>query len=152
FTLVSPTVTVNQNSAAFTRAKFAAFGPGGGADEAGQTATYTLANTNTALFIAQPAIAPNGTLTFTPAPGASGTATLIVNVTDSGTPNATSPPQFLTITVNAAPPVVAPPIITPPVTVSAAGQYIAIGSDAGVMARVRVLDAHTNQLVRELFP
>ena len=50
-----------------------------------QTVTFQVTNnTNTALFSAQPAIAPNGTLTYTPAPNANGSATVTVRVIDNG--------------------------------------------------------------------
>ena len=46
-----------------------------------QTVTFQVTNnTNTALFSVQPAIAPNGTLTYTPAPNANGSATVTVRV------------------------------------------------------------------------
>ena len=76
--------------------------PGGGADEAGQSFSYTVANDNNALFAVQPAIAANGTLTYTLAPNAIGTATVTVSVTDSGgTANGgvdTTGPRTFTIT------------------------------------------------------
>ena len=50
-----------------------------------QTVTFQVTNnSNTALFSAQPAIAPNGTLTYTPAPNANGSATVTVRVIDNG--------------------------------------------------------------------
>jgi hypothetical protein len=45
---------------------------------------YIVSNDNAALFLVQPAVAADGTLTYTPAPGASGTATVTVYVRDSG--------------------------------------------------------------------
>ena len=44
----------------------------GPANEAGQTLTFIVSNNNNALFSAQPAIAANGTLTYTPAANATG--------------------------------------------------------------------------------
>ncbi|HEX8199475.1 MAG TPA: Ig-like domain-containing protein, partial [Isosphaeraceae bacterium] len=74
-----------------------------GAGEAGQTLTFLVTADNPALFATPPAITPDGTLTFTPAPGASGTATVTVRLRDNGgTANGgvdTSPPQTFTITV-----------------------------------------------------
>ena len=50
-----------------------------------QTVTFEVTNnSNTALFAVQPAIAPNGTLTYTPAPNANGSATVTVRVIDNG--------------------------------------------------------------------
>ena len=77
-----------------------------------QTVTFQVTNnTNTALFAAQPAIAPNGTLTYEPAPNANGSATVTVTLRDTGgTANGgvdTSASQTFTITVT---PVNDPPI------------------------------------------
>jgi hypothetical protein len=75
----------------------------GGSDESGQTVTFTVTNDNPGLFTVQPAVAPSGTLTYTPALLAIGTATVTVIAHDSGgTANGgvdTSPPQTFTITV-----------------------------------------------------
>jgi len=60
-------------------------GPGGGADEAGQTLTFVITNnTNSALFSAGPSVAANGTLTYTTAANAFGTATITLKITDNG--------------------------------------------------------------------
>ncbi|HOV50656.1 MAG TPA: Ig-like domain-containing protein, partial [Candidatus Cryosericum sp.] len=54
-------------------------------DEAGQTLTFIVTGTtNPALFSAGPAVASNGTLTYTPAPDANGTATVTVILQDNG--------------------------------------------------------------------
>ena len=53
------------------------FNPGGGADETGQSiAGFVVSNDNNALFAAQPDIAGDGTLTYTPAADANGVATV----------------------------------------------------------------------------
>ena len=70
-----------------------------------QTVTFEVTNnSNTALFSVQPAMAPNGTLTYTPAPNANGSATVTVRVIDNGgVANGgvdTSASQTFTITVN----------------------------------------------------
>ncbi|HOV50655.1 MAG TPA: Ig-like domain-containing protein, partial [Candidatus Cryosericum sp.] len=88
-------------------------------DEAGQTLTFTVTSTtNPALFRVAPAVAPDGTLTFTPAPDANGSATITVILQDNGgTANGgidTSVPQTFTISVtpvNDAPVVSAPPLV-----------------------------------------
>lgn len=83
---------------------WAAFAPGGGADEATQTAVaYTVSAVgNPALFSAAPSVAPNGTLSYTPN-GIAGTSSFTVTVRDSGgTANGgvdTSAPRVFTITV-----------------------------------------------------
>ena len=68
-----------------------AAGPGGPprssagpADEAGQALDFIVSNNNTALFSVQPAVAANGTLTYTPAANASGAATVTVQLHDNG--------------------------------------------------------------------
>ncbi len=94
--------TLAEDAGAQTLAGFTTVAPGGGADEAGQTFGYTVTNDNNALFAVQPTIAANGTLTYTVAPNAIGTATVTVFVTDSGgTANGgvdTTGPRTFTIT------------------------------------------------------
>jgi len=75
----------------------------GPTDEAGQTLSFTTTNDNNALFATQPSVAANGTLTYTAAPNAHGSATVTVTLKDNGG-NAnggvdTSAPQTFTITV-----------------------------------------------------
>jgi Domain of unknown function (DUF4347) len=87
-----------------TIANWATFNPGGGSDESGQTAIYqVVSNSNSAIFAVAPAIAPNGTLTYTPS-NIGGSATIGVLVKDNGgTANGgvdTSSIQTYTITVN----------------------------------------------------
>jgi large repetitive protein len=75
----------------------------GPADESSQNVTFVVTNSNPGLFAAQPAVAPNGTLTFTTTLLAIGSATVTVRAVDNGgTANGgsdTSPPQTFTITV-----------------------------------------------------
>jgi hypothetical protein len=75
----------------------------GPADESSQNVTFTVTNTNNSLFSVQPAVAPNGTLTYTPTLLAVGSATVTVRaVDDGGNANGgtdTSPPQTFTITI-----------------------------------------------------
>ena len=72
-------VVVLEDAGLQTRAGFGMFsGP-----EPGQMMSANLSNNNPALFSVQPA-APNGTLTFTPAANANGSATVKVIVQDSG--------------------------------------------------------------------
>lgn len=97
--------TVLQNAGAQTVANWATAISAGPADEVAQTLTFTATNTNNALFSAQPAIAANGTLTYTPAVNANGVATVSVTLKDNGgTANGgvdTSPAQTFNITVTA---------------------------------------------------
>jgi VCBS repeat-containing protein len=77
-------VTVAEDSGAYSAAWATALLPGP-ASEAGQTLTFVIdSNTNTALFSSGPTILPDGTLQFTPALNASGSATLVVRLTDDG--------------------------------------------------------------------
>jgi len=79
-----PNQAVNEDAGPQTVAGWASNISVGPANEAGQTATFVVTNTNNALFSAQPAVAPNGTLTFTPAANAFGSATVYVTINDSG--------------------------------------------------------------------
>jgi|GEM_PF-958927 len=76
----------------------------GPADESGQTVNFKVIDfTNPSLFSVGPLINSNGTLTFTPAPNASGTSTATIVLKDNGgTANGgvdTSPQQTFTITI-----------------------------------------------------
>jgi hypothetical protein len=53
-------------------------------DEARQLLDFRVTVDNPSLFVALPTIAADGTLTFTPAPAASGTATVNVQLHDNG--------------------------------------------------------------------
>ena len=75
-----------------------------GTAESGQTVAFTVTNNNNALFSQQPAIAPNGTLTFSPTANANGTATVTVQLQDNGGTTGGGVDTFtttFTITVNA---------------------------------------------------
>jgi VCBS repeat-containing protein len=73
-------------------------------DETSQVLNFLVSNTNSALFSAQPMIAASGSLSYTPAPNANGSATVTVRLHDNGgTAHGgvdTSPPQTFQITVN----------------------------------------------------
>jgi hypothetical protein len=128
----APTLTllgkqaVLEDSGAQSVAGFAVAHAGGGADESNQTFTYTVVSDHLELFEKAPAISPAGLLTYTPAPDAVGTATVTVQVTDSGG-NAeggdpTSEIQTFTITLN--------PVNDAP-SLSVAGDQI-VNEDTGV--------------------
>jgi hypothetical protein len=76
----------------------------GPASDAGQTVRFAVSTDNPGLFAAQPAIAADGTLTYTPAPDAYGVATVSVTARDDGgTANGgvdASAPASFTITVS----------------------------------------------------
>ncbi|KAB2933813.1 MAG: tandem-95 repeat protein [Candidatus Contendobacter sp.] len=102
-----PDQTVLENASAQTVSPWATALSAGPTDEAGQTPfTFNVTgNTNPGLFSAGPAISPTGVLTYTPAPGQSGVATVTVTLSDTGSntpPNVnTSAAQNFTITVTA---------------------------------------------------
>ena len=77
----------------------------GPANESSQTVSFIVTNDNNALFSTQPAVSSDGTLTYTSAANATGTANVEVAARDSGgTANGgdnTSDLQSFTITVNA---------------------------------------------------
>ena len=72
-------------------------------NESSQTVTFTVSADNTGLFAVQPAVAPSGKLTYTPAANSNGSATVTVTAhDDGGTANGgidTSPPQTFIVTV-----------------------------------------------------
>src|SRR5262249_36089314 len=78
----------------------------GPADESGQTVHFEVsANDNPALFSAGPGIAANGTLTYTPAANANGSATVVFVLKDDGGTagggSDTSAPVTVTFTITA---------------------------------------------------
>ncbi|MCB1601903.1 MAG: GDP-mannose 4,6-dehydratase, partial [Xanthomonadales bacterium] len=80
-----PDPTVLEDAGAQTVAGWATAISAGPADESGQTLTFNVTgNTNPALFAAGPAISPTGTLTFTPAADANGSATITLALMDNG--------------------------------------------------------------------
>ncbi|HEY2322159.1 MAG TPA: tandem-95 repeat protein [Thermoanaerobaculia bacterium] len=97
--------TVLEDSGAHAVAGWATAISPGPADESSQNVTFTVTNDNNALFSVQPAVAPDGTLTFTSAPDANGTATVTVTAHDDGGTanggNDTSAPQTFVINVTA---------------------------------------------------
>jgi len=110
--------TVNEDAPAQSVAWATAINDGD--PELTQTLTFNVSNDNNALFSAQPAINPAGTLTYTPAANAFGLATVSVTLqdnggTDNGGDNNAGPVTF-TITVN---PVNDPPTVTPPAAYAA---------------------------------
>src|SRR5207237_1302147 len=97
--------TVNEDAGAQTLANWATNISAGPPNESSQTVTFQVTgNTNLGLFSAGPAVSPTGTLTYTSAPDANGSATITIVLKDNGgTANGgmdTSAPQTFTITVN----------------------------------------------------
>ena len=98
--------TVLEDAGAQSVAAWATAISAGPPDEAGQTVSFNITgNTNPALFAAGPAVDSSGTLTFTPATDANGSADITLVAQDNGGTanggNDTSPPQTFTIDVTA---------------------------------------------------
>jgi hypothetical protein len=95
-------VTVLEDSAAYSQSGWAT-AISDGPNESGQALTFSVSNNNNALFAVQPAVAANGTLTFTLAGDAFGSATVTLTLQDDGgTANGgadTSAAQTFTINV-----------------------------------------------------
>ncbi len=91
----------DEDSGSQTVAGWAVNRSAGPADEVGQTLTFHVTTDNDALFSTPPAVAPDGTLTYTPAPDANGTATVAVQLTDSGGGANASAAQTFAIRVTA---------------------------------------------------
>ena len=102
-------LTVCGNGTLQTISNWASSISAGPANESGQKVQFAVTNSNNALFSIQPWVDASGTLTYIPAPGQSGTATVSVLLTDDGgTLNGginVSAVQTFAITVNALPPV-----------------------------------------------
>jgi uncharacterized protein (DUF2141 family) len=77
-------VTTPQNSASVTRPGWATSITTGTATESDQALDFLVSTDNPGLFSVAPAIAPDGTLSYTPAPGAIGSASVTVRLHDSG--------------------------------------------------------------------
>ncbi|MEY2591780.1 MAG: large repetitive protein [Acidimicrobiaceae bacterium] len=100
---VGPNQTVLEDVAAQTVNPWATAISPGPADESGQTVNFIVSNSNNALFSAQPTVAANGVLTYTPAANRFGSATVTIAIHDNGgTANGavdTSASQTFTITI-----------------------------------------------------
>ncbi len=77
-------VTAAEDAPAQTVENFVTGVSPGPADEAAQTVSFSVTTDRPELFSAGPAIAADGTLTFTPAANANGTAVLTITGTDTG--------------------------------------------------------------------
>jgi VCBS repeat-containing protein len=76
--------TLAEDSAAQSVVGWATTMSAGPANEASQVLGFVVMNDNEALFSVQPAISPDGTLTYTPAPNANGAANVTVVLKDDG--------------------------------------------------------------------
>src|SRR5207248_2545393 len=95
--------TVLEDAGAQTLTAWATAMSSGPADESSQALNFIVSNSNNALFSVQPAVAANGTLTYTPAANANGSATVTVQLHDDGGTASggvdTSAAQTFTITI-----------------------------------------------------
>ena len=82
----------------------------GPSNESGQEVSFVVSSDNAGLFSAQPTVSPNGTLSFTPAPNATGTASVGVQARDDGAGTDTSARRTFSITIT---PVNDPPAANP---------------------------------------
>lgn len=76
--------SVNENSGPQTVSNWATNISTGPADESGQTVVFPIGYSNPSLFAVAPAVSPSGTLTYTPAAGASGTSSITLVIQDNG--------------------------------------------------------------------
>lgn len=131
-----PDVTASINSSATSLPGWAT-DIGDGDPEIAQTLTFNVSNNNAALFSVQPAVSSTGTLSFTPAPGALGVATVTISLTDDATaggPALTGSTQTFAIRV-------AQPI-SGTVTVGPGGDFTSLTSPGGLfdILNQRILD------------
>lgn len=101
--VAGPAVSVDQDSGAYAGSWASAIAAGP-ANESAQALMFTALPDRPELFSAGPAISADGRLTFTPAPGATGTAVVHVTLTDDATAGgaALSANRTLTITITPA--------------------------------------------------
>lgn len=97
--VMGPDLEVAQDAGPQTFPAWARQISAGPADEAGQALDFRVSVDDAALFATLPALTPDGTLTFAPAPTASGTATVTVQLHDDGGGSDTSAAQSFTIAV-----------------------------------------------------
>lgn len=99
-----PDITRNEDAGSVTIPGWASAISAGPANESGQTVSF-IVTTSSTIFSVAPAVSANGTLTFTTAPDANGTANISVRIVDDGgTANGgvnQSALQNFTITLNA---------------------------------------------------
>lgn len=119
----------------------------GPANEGGQTLSFAVTNDNNALFSVQPSVAPDGTLSFTPAADANGSAVVTVVIKDDGgTADGgvdTSAPQTLTITVSS--------INDAPVLAAIGSKTVFLGSALTFGATATDIDLPAQTLTFSLF-
>ncbi len=102
--VIGPNQASNEDAGAQTVPNWVTAISAGPANEGGQTVQFLVSSDNPALFSTAPAVAMNGTLTYTAAPDAFGMATVMVQAMDDGGTASggvdTSAVQMATITIN----------------------------------------------------
>ena len=111
----------------------------GPANESAQALNFLVANTNNALFSAQPAVDANGVLTYTPAANAYGSATVTLRIHDDGGlvdgGVDTSGPRTFVITVT--------PVADAPLMTVVGGSFVYDGTAHAATATVAGVDGKT---------
>ena len=136
---------VNEDAEAQSVTGWASGISAGPSDESAQKVSFRTTNSNNSLFTAagQPKISPDGTLTYTPAKDANGSATVRVKATDDGgTANGgvnTSAAKTFTITVN-------PVNDAPTVEVAAGGQCGTSGTSGQINLTVGDVESAASAL------
>jgi autotransporter-associated beta strand protein len=154
--LKGPDQQISSKYGAFTLANWAANLSAGPSDEAGQSLSFLVSNDANSLFSVQPALAPDGTLTFTPAPGQEGTATVTVRIKDNGGTagggSDTSLAQSFKIVVkNNVPPVATPATFTL-VEDGTANTPLSANDADGPVASYRVVNPPQHGVLRGALP
>jgi hypothetical protein len=119
----------------------------GPANEAGQALSFVVTNDNNALFSVQPSVSPDGTLSFTPAADANGSALVTVVIKDDGGTAGggvdTSAPQTVTITVAA--------VDDAPVLAAIGSKTVFLGATLTFAATATDIDVPAQTLTFSLF-
>ena len=140
----SPDQSVVQDSSAQTVAGFATTISKGPADESGQVLTFHVSNDDDALFAVQPDIdETSGDLTYTPASGATGTATVSVYLTDNGGTGNGGVDTSATKTFDI---VVFPPNATPVAQSQTGGSAVTTLEDNAVLVTLTATDTDDDNL------
>jgi hypothetical protein len=125
-------VTVAEDAGAQTIAHWAT-GISAGPNESGQALNFIVSNDNGSLFSAAPTVAADGTLTFTTATNANGSATVTIRLHDNGgtSDNGVDQSTDQTFTITVTPVNDAPTAATSPGT-TAATEQVAVVVDNGI--------------------
>ncbi|HUY32914.1 MAG TPA: DUF4214 domain-containing protein, partial [Pirellulales bacterium] len=131
---VGPNQTVPLGAGAQAVSPWATGISAGPPNQSSETVTFNiLSDTNPGLFSAAPSVSAGGTLSYTPAAGQTGTATLALDLQNSGGTanggNDTSPPRTFTVTVTATPP--APTALPDTFVLGGSGAGNASGASSG---------------------